>query len=137
MHVFLCCDAAYPDPTSIVIPPAEPEKVVAGNTATLNPLVCPGKLIQQYFIDWKRNGTSETIAKIQGPRPNPSIFNPDPRYSVDRDIFSLTIQSVSFQDRGVYLGVVGVADPEGQEMEDTRTARQGVTLEVYGKKIMS
>ncbi len=115
------------------LPPPDPVRVIAGRGAVIQPLTTPGMLVQRYYIDWKRSGN--VVAAIQGPRTSPTVFNPDPRYSVDPDTFSLTIQSVAFEDRGAYIGIVGVVEPEGAVLEDTATASQNISLEVSGKSI--
>ena len=101
--------------------------------AVLTPLIPPGSLLAQYYIDWLTNNSSQTVGRIQGPR----SFLPmdsNPKYSVNRDTFALTIRSVSFDDRGLYYGVVGVRDPAGQLNLYTQTQTLGVTLDVYGER---
>ena len=104
----------------------------AGRDAVLPPLISPGVLIQQYFIDWQDATSSVTLAYIQGPRSQRSIVT-DRRYSINPDTFELTISSVRFEDRGSYLGVIGVMDPEGQLFMYERTRQNNVTLDVYGE----
>ncbi len=88
-------------------------------------------LLQRYYIDWRKN--SVAFASIQGPRPIQFSINFDSRYSINPETFELTIESVLFSDRGLYLGVVGVVEEMGLKIEDNRTANQGLTLEVNGK----
>ena len=104
-----------------------------GSDAVLNPLVLPGSLLAQYYVDWLDN-SSQTIGRIQGPRRSLLPLDPNSRYSVNPETFALTIQSVSFDDRGIYFGVVGVADPAGQTFLYTQTQTLGVTLDVYGER---
>ena len=106
---------------------------MAGTDAVLPPLVPPGALIQQYFIDWYNATSPATLARIQGPRNQVPLFEPHTRYSVDSNTLSLTIQSVKFEDRGSYLGVVGVMDPAGQPFTYKQTMIKNITLEVYGE----
>ena len=99
------------------------------DTVQLSPLVSPGVLIQQYFIDWRNSTSSVTLASIQGPRSQQTV-EPNEKYSVDPDSFNLTIRSVRFEDRGPYMGVIGVMDPEGQLFTYERTRDVEITLEV-------
>ena len=82
--------------------------VQQGTDAILPPLISPGALKELYFVDWRRNSTSETLVRIEVPRNEPGMTNG--RYSVDQDSFALTIQSVQFEDRGLYFGVYKVAE---------------------------
>lgn len=106
-------------------------KAYAGDTAVLRPLEYPGSLIQQYFIDWRRNGSLETIASIQGPRSGSTVPSSD-MYTVDPDNFELIIPSVSRDDQGLYFGVLGVRDPGGSSFFYTETESRGILLEVFG-----
>ena len=73
-----------------------------------------------------------TFAYIQGPRSQRSIVT-DKRYSINPETFELTISSVRFEDRGSYLGVIGVMDPEGEFFTYEQTRQYNITLDVYGK----
>ena len=110
--------------------------VQEGTDAILPPLISPGALLELYFIDWQmeRNGTLETLAQIQGPRIQSPVTTMDQRYSVNPETFALMIQSVTFEDRGIYFGVLGVRDPEGMEFVYEELRLSGVTLDVYGKQ---
>ncbi len=112
------------------------ERVAIGSDAVLIPLIPPGRLLAQYYIDWLKNSSSQILGSIQGPRPS-SPLGPNPKYSVNPDTFALTIPSVSFDDRGVYFGVVGVVDPAGQLNLYTQTQTLGVTLDVYGERSLN
>ena len=123
---------AYPLPGGSI--PTPRISVVAGRDAVLPPLISPGALILQYFIDWQDATSSATLARIQVPRSE--VPAKSERYSIDPDTFELTIHSVRFEDRGSYRGVIGVRDPEGQSFTYTQTQERGVTLEVFGKLVM-
>ena len=127
-------NAAYPLSEGI-----NPRIVVVqeGTDAILPPLISPGALRDElYFIDWQmgRNGTLETLAQIQGPRIQSPVTTMDQRYSVNPETFVLMIQSVTFEDRGIYFGVLGVRDPQGMEFFYEELRSSGVTLDVYGKQ---
>ena len=111
---------------------------VAGRDATLSSLIPPGALIQQYFIDWQNAATMATLVRIQGPRSQLSLIEQNERYSVDPDTFDLTIQSVTFEDRGHYRGVIGVMEPTtgGQLFTYEQTQMKNITLEVYGEQVI-
>ena len=110
---------------------------VAGTDETLPPLVSPGALIQQYFIDWENAENSQTLTRIQGPRDQTSLFKPqfDERFVVSPNTFNLTIRSVRFEDRGSYVGVVGikVPSPGGRILVYEPTREKNITLEVIGE----
>ena len=110
--------------------------VLATEIAHLLPLEPPGALIQQYYIDWQDATNSVTLARIQGPR-NQRPIEPFERYSTDPDSFALTINPVRFEDRGAYLGVIGVRDPTpgGLSFTYTQTQLRNITLEVYGEQL--
>ena len=110
---------------------------IAGTNAELPPLISPGKLLQQYFIDWQDANSSQTIARIEGPRSTIPLFEPNERYSVNPDSFVLMIDSVRFEDRGSYLGVIGVMDPAGMSFTYDQTRVRTVTLEVYGEQFLN
>ena len=101
---------------------------VAGRDALLPPLISPGALIQQYFID---AATSETFSRPLQSKVNCNRCEVLNRYGYIN--FELTISSVRFVDRGSYLGVIGVMDPEGQLFTYERTQQNNVTLHVYGE----
>ena len=105
---------------------------VAGRDAVLTPLISPGALIQQYFIDWQDTTSSATLAHIQGPRSQQQVVSNE-RYSIDPQTFELTISSVRFKDRGSYLGLIGVIDPKGQQFTYEHTQQKSITLDVYGE----
>ena len=129
-------NAAYPLPE--VLPAMTKITTVAGRDAVLTPLISPGALVQQYFIDWQDATSSATLARIQGPR-SQTIFMPNERYSVSPDTFALTIHSVRFEDRGSYLGVIGAREPtsggQGQTFTQVQTLTEAVMLEVICKFI--
>ena len=133
IHVYL--RTAYP--LSRILP-LKRITVLAAEIAHILPLEPPGALIQQYFIDWQDAATSVTLAHIQGPR-NQRPIEPFERYSIDPDSFALTISPVRFEDRGAYLGVVGVRDPSpgGLSFTYTQTQLINITLEVYGELLQS
>ena len=110
---------------------------VAGRDAVLPPLISPGALIQQYFIDWQNATSAQTLARIQGPRDQLPSFEQSMRYSVNPETFDLTIQSVRFEDQGSYLGVIGVREPtsDGQGLSFTydQTRTSEVMLVVHGE----
>ena len=105
------------------------------DTVQLHPLVSPGVLIQQYFIDWRNATSSVTLTSIQGPRSQQTV-EPNEKYSVDPDSFNLNIHSVRFDDRGPYMGVIGVMDPEGQLFTYERTRDVEITLEVNSESFL-
>ncbi len=123
---------AYPVSSSAVV--SSTVTVQKGHDAVLHPLIPPGMLLAQYFIDWINSSSADIIATIQGPRAISTVFNPDSRYFVDPNTFALTIRGVSFSDRGLYSGVLGVADPAGRELTYMQTQSLKVDLDVYGKK---
>ena len=130
LSIFFFTYTAYPLPQSLSPPPRV--TVLAGDTVSLPPLISPGALTQQYYIDWRNAETLETVARIEGPR-SQQLIEPTERYSVDPDTFALIIDSVRFEDRGFYLGVIGVMDPAGSSFVYTQTEMQNIELEVYGE----
>ncbi len=132
IHNYTHTHTAYPQ--QLVLPIPTTVMIKKGEEAVLEPLVSPGMLLGQYFIDWMNGSNTEALATIQGPRLSPTLLRSvDSRYSVDPNTFALTIRQVSFSDRGLYLGVVGVADPKGQLFFYTQTQSMGINLEVYGE----
>ena len=107
--------------------------VVAGTNAYISPLISPGALLQQYFIDWLDTATSQTLVRIQGGRNQGLSFRPNERYSISPETFMFTIHSVRFEDRGNYTGVMGVMDPEGMPFIYTQTETEQISLEVNGE----
>ncbi len=112
-----------------------------GSDVLLTPLIPPGRLLAQYYIDWLDN-SSQILGSIQGPRP-PLPLGPNPKYSVNPDTFALTIRSVSSEDRGVYYGVLSVVKQTVNTINGqishraytyTQTQTLGVTLDVYGER---
>ena len=134
LRLFLA-NTAYPLPEALQMVTIT---AVAGRDAVLPPLISPGALILQYFIDWQNATSSVTLARIQGPR-SQMTFVPNERYSVSPDTFALTINSVRFEDRGSYLGVIGAREPtsggQGQTFTQSQTLTESVTLEVICKFI--
>ena len=112
---------------------------VAGMDAALSPLISPGALIQQYFIDWESAATMATLARIQGPRSQVFSIEQSERYSVDPETFNLIIRSVTFEDSGHYRGVIGVMEPTtgGQLFTYDQTQVRNITLEVYGEQVIA
>ena len=107
--------------------------VTAGSDVYISPLISPGALLQQYFIDWLDRATSQTLVRIQGRRNQNLSFRPNERYSIDPETFMFTIHSVRYEDQGNYTGVVGVMDPEGMPFIYPQTETRHISLEVNGE----
>ena len=103
--------------------------------AVVDPIIGPGALLSQYSIEWKKlnDSNSVTVARIAGPRSINPINDPDMKYSVDPSSFVLTINSVSYEDRGTYRGVLFVTDPEGRLFDYDRDLIPTTTTDVYGE----
>jgi hypothetical protein len=96
----------------------------------------PGALSQLYYGTWTRNGV--TLAEIPEP-PNENspqdVIQPDTRFDIDRDTFSLIIDSVEANDAGnnyeCSLRVFN-PDPSSSETIELDTEVVQLTLMVNG-----
>ena len=104
--------------------------------AVLRCPIQPGALVQLYYGSWERNGV--TLAEIPEPVDVDSpqdIVRSDARYDIDRDTFSLIINSVEASDAGnSYQCILRVFNPlVTSNTIELRTEMAQLTLMVNGK----
>jgi hypothetical protein len=102
---------------------------MSGDKAVLDCPIQPGALLQQYSVRWTKDHTP--IAAVLSPQGE--LEHTDPRYQIDRDRYSLIIDSVIINDTSTdYLCELFVTIPISRskyQLQPTMT----LSLEVVGR----
>lgn len=102
--------AAYPD--SMLIPKQQPMYAVKGERVQIDCGILPGKLLQQYTINWYKSSTKMIVA-------NNVIIpmgSPDGHYALNHSTLSLIINNVTEADTSAYYRCeLIVRDPQVQQ----------------------
>lgn len=108
------------------------------NQAILRCPIQPGALGQYYYGRWERDGNTliEILQPINGNHQDVRRLD-SPRYGLDRNTFSLIINSVETTDAGdTYRCILNVIDPRNNFPINLQTGTVYLTLIVNGKSYM-
>ncbi len=104
----------------------------AGETATLQCSIPPGRLIQRYFVTWRNGSEGGDILGQVDTAFRFSVLNG--RYSINPETFELQISNVQVSDSGLdYRCILGVRDTVNTQRQYERTSTRSLSLTVYSK----
>ena len=102
--------------------------VAQGETAILECPIQPGALLQQYSVSWYKE--SIEIARANNPQTVTTVD--DSRYKIDRDTYSLIIDSANTNDTSSYRCVLFVTNPITNSQKELQPSIT-LSLTVNGK----
>ena len=118
-----------------IVPPLLSPKtnftVMSGGRVVLPCPIKPGALLQQYSVDWMKENTP--IAEATDPQNIRTVD--DSQYNIDRDTYSLIIDSANINDTSSnYKCELFVTNPNTNTREKLQPSLSvALSLKVYGK----